>query len=88
MRRAIFRPAKISFITVPKRRATAHGGAPGLVRRWGRGKEMWAGALIAVSMGMDTWAQDWLISVTAVGLEAEGLPPDVWVALVGVAVGG
>ena len=48
---------------------------------------MWAGALLAVSMGMDTWAQEWLISITAVGSEAEGLPPGVWVALVG-AVGG
>ena len=46
-----------------------------MVRRWGPGEEMWAGALTAVSMGMDTWAQDWLISTTAVGSEAEGLAP-------------
>lgn len=58
-----------------------------MVRRWGRREEMWAGVLLAVSMGMDPRAQDWLISITAVGSEAEGLPPGVWVALVG-AVGG
>ena len=30
---------------------------------------------MAVSMRMDTWAQDWLISITAVGSEAEGVAP-------------